>query len=767
MVRSRGAALLTFVILLIMLLSVAGSIVAAGWMPGLDAVLIVVALSLLAGAALSYSHFPDWAAHLTSLIYGGFTIVVIGANRPDLARIDDWRERLFLMADKIGAWVREAVNNGTSRETLIFVLILCALFWLLGYTAAWYSFRYRRIWHVILPAGVTLFSNVSYYQGETSMAPFMIAYLLCAVLLLVLSHLEEREEGWILDRIRFPTTLRNGFIVTGVCIAALAGLFGWRLGVASASPTARDLFNQLSSPYNELLARWNRLFASLNNNVNREIDNYNSSFTLGGPRHLTPDPVMDVIAAPARYYWRAVSYDQYDGASWRNTIETSTAIQPNDNSIPLYNYANRISTPAEFSLYRGTDSVYTPSQPQQSSVGARAIFDRVSEDAVELLQLKLPVALLLGNRYAAVGSVTTANVRQLRGALTDYPDWVASKYLQVPPAVPARVIDLAREITRDSASPFDAAVAIERWLRDNIVYDEQLEAPPPGIEASDYVLFHTRRAYCNYYATAMAMMLRSLSIPARVAAGYAQGEPQIDPVDGSRALYRVKASDSHMWVEVFFPDYGWVEFEPTAGQPPLERFDPRPQAQATPTSQPQAQPQAQPPTPTPQPAETLATPTPEPPPAAPTEAPPTEPPSLAERISDVLNQLRNSVIPYLLLIPLLLALGWAGLNFVERAGFAKLPGVERAYAMVSRYAGWLGIGRDRQHTPHEQAKELAQRAPQAGEPVKRITDLYVEKRFSPPERDKGARSTADAESAWKAARGWLRRAWLSARFLKR
>lgn len=479
--------LVTLIVLFAMLFAAVGSVVAAEWMPGLGVIAWAAALGLLAGTALAYSSFPSWTAHLTSMIYGLFTLSLIGAMHPSvITAADNWRARAMLLFQKISAWIEEALNNGASSEPVIFILLLSWMFWVLGYTAAWYSFRHRRIWHVILPTGVALFSDVYYYAGQNPMAPFLLIYLLCAVTLLALSHLAEREAGWLQSRVRFSPALGRWFVAGGLAIAAMAGLFGWQLSEATTSAAGRNFLGQLNQPYRELLARWNRLFANLNNNISRQVDSYASSVTLSGPRELTAEPVMDVIAPPARYYWRATSYDYYDGLTWRNTIETATNAQPFDVNIPLAGYAARAPAQADFVLYRGTDSIYAPSQPLRASVGAQAIFERVSDASVDLVQLKLPVPLLDGNRYTAIGSVSVANAAQLRAAPPDYPAWTA-RYLQLPPQVPARVFDLARNITARAPTAFDKAAAIERWLRDNIAYDEQLPAPPSGIEASDYV----------------------------------------------------------------------------------------------------------------------------------------------------------------------------------------------------------------------------------------------------------------------------------------
>lgn len=751
----RRSELFTLFVLFILLMAVANSVIVAGWLPNLGVTMWAAVFGLIAGVTLAFSSFPSWTAHLTSAIYGLFCVGVIGGTRPEIAILNDWRERIFLMVDKVAVWLREAMSNGSSRETLIFFLILSSLFWMLGYAAAWYSFRHasRRIWHVILPSGVTLFSNVYYYAGERSMTPYLAAYIVCAIILLALSHLAEKENGWLRERVRFNTSLRGGFVVTGLAIAMLALLFSWRVSVAGTSSTTRDFLGQFSQPYNEFLARWNRLFSTLQNPVARSVDSYPDNYTLSGARNLSDEPVFDVVAPVARYYWRARSRDFYDGTSWRSTVQIEQDVKAFDPSLPTTNYEARQKVLAEFNLYRGTDTVRAPSMPLQSSVASRAVLEPIDNGQADIIQLKLSAALLPGNRYSAFGSVSTARVSQLRNAGTNYPNEILQRYLELPNNVPERVKDLARKIVQDENTPFDRAVAIERFLRNNIAYDEKIEAPSQGVEASDYILFDIRRAYCDYYATSMIVMLRSLGIPARIAQGYAQGDPNLETPDADVATYRVLQKDSHAWVEVFFPRYGWIEFEPTAAQPPIARNEDQQQNAATPT--------AQPPTPTPQ-TQSEATPTPEPtdPVTQQPVAPP--PPNLAELIRDLAEQLSQSWLRYLLIIPIVLGALWLAIRFVENVGLANLPAIDKAYAMLTRWANWLGIGKAREHTPFEQAAELSQRAPNAGQSIDTITQKYVARKYSPkPENDiDDLREISDVKSAWKATRGVLRRVWL-------
>src|SRR6266542_6550739 len=115
--------LFTLLVLFLMLGAAVSSIAAAEWMPGLGVAGWAMAFGLLAGTALAFSSFTSWMAHVTSFIYGLFVVGVIGGTHSSIPQTMEWRDRVFLMFDKIIAWVREAVSNGTSRESLIFVLI--------------------------------------------------------------------------------------------------------------------------------------------------------------------------------------------------------------------------------------------------------------------------------------------------------------------------------------------------------------------------------------------------------------------------------------------------------------------------------------------------------------------------------------------------------------------------------------------------------------------------------------------------------------------
>lgn len=156
-------------------------------------------------------------------------------------------------------------------------------------------------------------------------------------------------------------------------------------------------------------------------------------------------------------------------------------------------------------------------------------------------------------------------MEELRAASTDYPDTIRARYLQLPESVPERVRLLAAQLTKEERTAYDKARSIEAYLR-SYPYDLDVPEPPDDRDVADYFLFDLKKGYCDYYATAMVVLARASGLPARFVSGYAPGS-----YDAERARYIVRELNAHSWAEVYFPGIGWIEFEPTAAQPEIER----------------------------------------------------------------------------------------------------------------------------------------------------------------------------------------------------
>jgi hypothetical protein len=333
-----------------------------------------------------------------------------------------------------------------------------------------------------------------------------------------------------------------------------------------------------------------------------------------------------------------------------------------------------------------------------------------------------------GDIYAVEGLTSTAGPNELRAAGTNYPVWVTERYLQLPPTITDRTRELAAQLAAEQPSAFDVAQAVESYVRETIAYNEAIDPPPADQDVVDYVLFESQEGYCEYYASAMAVLLRAEGIPARVVGGYFPAP--FEPTEGGH-LFREK--NAHLWVEVFFPGYGWIPFEPTANRDELSYGEIGAAAQDPAV-----------PTPVPTPPPPIAEPTPAPASEEPVAEPPVTPPQL---LSD---PLRLAGWAALALTALLAIAGvvTAGAWF---AGFRGLTPISSFYARALRAGRWLGVPPVPSMTPQEYADRIGRTVPSAQGPARVVADLYTQERYAGRRPDDDALQAA--RSAWRDLRG--------------
>jgi transglutaminase-like putative cysteine protease len=269
----------------------------------------------------------------------------------------------------------------------------------------------------------------------------------------------------------------------------------------------------------------------------------------------------------APYYWRSNTYDIYLGNGWMTGSTDHSEYLAGEHirqEIPANSrlVAQRIrSVPELGGLLFSAGALMTVDQP--FSVDWRSPDDDFGG------------VLLESSTSSRVESlVPDISPQLLRDSGLDYPDWVTSRYLRLNVSVPDRVIALSRELTATAPTPYDRALAIENYLR-GFEYSLEIPAPPQNRDIVDYFLFDVQKGYCDYYATSMVVLARAAGLPARMVIGYHTGKYNTE-LDA----YLVTEAEAHSWPEIYFPGYGWVEFEPTAGRPALSREGTLPYAPA-------------------------------------------------------------------------------------------------------------------------------------------------------------------------------------------
>ncbi len=259
--------------------------------------------------------------------------------------------------------------------------------------------------------------------------------------------------------------------------------------------------------------------------------------------------------------WRGIALTAFDGKRWSGESHSYVQIPPHSDGWFIFDSEPRRGQGGAELRY---SVLLEPLATDALFVAARAARIRGRFSATRAGYLDLDKADSIFNpshnftkvRYEAVSFVPTVPPQQLRGASTAYPDGVRDAYLQLP-RLDSRIAPLARQITANAQTNYDKAAALESYLRTRLGYTLDLSGSPAADPLAHF-LFERRAGHCEYFATAMTVMLRTLDIPARYVNGFLPGEYNEIGED-----YIVRASDAHSWVEVYFPEYGWITFDPT------------------------------------------------------------------------------------------------------------------------------------------------------------------------------------------------------------
>ncbi len=268
--------------------------------------------------------------------------------------------------------------------------------------------------------------------------------------------------------------------------------------------------------------------------------------------------------------WRGIALTAFDGRRWFTEEHEPMAILPGADSWFLLGASPPQRRPNAAALRytvllepMATDALFVAAQadrvrgrfvPDTGSVGPNSRRSYLLLDKTQ--SLFNPFHNFARLRYEALSYLPTVPPAQLRAASTDYADEIRKTYLQLPELDP-RIPALAGRVVAPARTPYDQAAAIELYLRTHYGYTLDLSGQPTAHPLAHF-LFERRAGHCEYFAAAMAVMLRTLGIPARYVNGFLPGE--YNQLGGD---FIVRASDAHSWVEVYFPGYGWIPFDPT------------------------------------------------------------------------------------------------------------------------------------------------------------------------------------------------------------
>jgi hypothetical protein len=256
--------------------------------------------------------------------------------------------------------------------------------------------------------------------------------------------------------------------------------------------------------------------------------------------------------------WRGVALRAFDGVRWSNPQQQATALSSPDGNYDLS--TTRAATVAAVSQRLVRYRVLM--EPIGANVFFLAPRPRSLSGDYRMITVDDGGAVYNGAREHAIGSYrATSDIGQtapeeLRHATAETPPRIAIQYLQLP-ALDPRLPQLAHDITAHAPTAYDKAEAIESYLQKQYAYTLRLPDTPQRDPVAHF-LFERKAGHCEYFASSMVLLLRTLGIPARIVNGFHSGE--FNSVTGS---YIVRGRDAHSWVEAYFPGYGWITFDPT------------------------------------------------------------------------------------------------------------------------------------------------------------------------------------------------------------
>jgi transglutaminase-like putative cysteine protease len=602
-----------FLLLFIAVMCLPFGIRASGWVPEVDRLLMPPVWAFLFAILLARSTLPTWLAWVLGVAVGITNSVqyatgllpragvlfrelfaamgwlyewVAYGTVPAAVPFAETATHIAAQAEAsmtaVRSWMTAIEAGGMSEDVTVLWFLVSLAVWVLTWNATFEMRRNQRPLAALLPLGVALVSNSAItHVGLGEVQVFIGAMLL----IIAYANMTRMHAIWERFGVDFSGELRRDSLFAGAGIATIA------LVLALATPYTTynravylfwDRFGPtLESFYDDL----DRAFAGRNPvpdppaSASRGValgilphdvglgsdvsDRTVMLVTISDPPPPPLDQLEEMSSAEAidprrfvaRRYWRQRTYDVYNGSGWdtseRNTAELSPLADWIDTPFP-----HTVLTQTYTLLEVRGNIVFGVNEPVTVNTGYQVLY-RGGDDLVALV--------VDADEYTVVSHVPEPTVEELRAAEAPYDPVIAERYLALP-EIPQRVADLAREIV-DSAGAvtrYEKARAIERYLR-AYAYDLDLAPPPLDQDIVEYFLFDVQRGYCDYSASAMVVLLRSVGVASRYASGYGMGT-----YNYAQERWAVTGENAHAWAEVYFPGLGWIEFEPTPTELPRE-----------------------------------------------------------------------------------------------------------------------------------------------------------------------------------------------------
>ena len=557
------------ILLAIIIFTASIKLTATEWTPDLDAVQPVTFLGLLLGIALAASGYKKITVIFLTLVGSSIAIPIQIIN---ISNKDSFLLRFVDASERLGATLLQLSKQQAVDDYLFFVSLLIVIFWITGAYAGYILLRYQNIIAALFPSTLIILI-VQYYdqRKEASLWGIGVYFFLTFVLLVRLNYKEDKKR-WKKENVFIDSGIGLDIATITLSSVAIVFFFAWSIPGSRAEWAAFSKWWQgTRSSLQETERYFDNAFAAIEEKpVSDSGDLYKSRLFLGERPYQNAQVLFTVRVLDKelmqRYYWKMRVYDIYQDGYWLHSQDVPNKFIPAMTEMNTPNMDRNASQEFLFTnKIASQDALIIVQQPLSFNINTRTAFVPLVDESMDVNRFLAQPTLDLENTYTIKSAINQPTVIEMRQAGTDYPLWVNERYLQLPEDFPEKIRELAFTITKEEESSYDKAFAITNYLRSQIIYNEKIPTPPRGKDPIEWFLFTQKEGFCNYSASAATVMLRSLGIPARMAVGFSEGDRDED------GNFLIQQGNAHTWVEVYFPNIGWVEFEPTSSEPLLVR----------------------------------------------------------------------------------------------------------------------------------------------------------------------------------------------------
>ncbi len=568
-------------LLLLMVLTMAWSVDDASWVAGprglTDFLALAAVLSVLWGFASAKAGWSRPLAHLLGAVVAALVVpMMVGSHLPDANGPIQWFQATA--SHTADAYLDLTYfRKPLTQEIGHFLLVLGLLTWATGQFAGYVTFHHHRPLNAVIVVGIMLVANIAITARDQLW--YLVIFSLAALFLLIRFHSFDERTLWIRHRIGDAGSLSGMYLKGGavfVTAAVVASLF---LTIAARSDPLSAMWTGADQGIIDIGRQLQRIFPAGGEGTKFQFIDFSGTAQITGVWVTDNTPVLEIKTPDdGHYYWRAVAYDHFDGHAWSWSQEAEANVatgQPllagsADDPTDLSGRRKATFTVTELTKY-DPKAVFAPDAPISVDVPSTVIsvgsstprpFAGIQADAAEYQV----TALVPIDGHVDPKNGFTAH--KLEAAGTDYPDSIKKLYLApldpgiVGPYTETVLDAILATHPEAKASPYDFARAATDYLlgEGDFRYAADVQAVPCGQMSVSECFARFKQGYCQYYASLLAVLLHMQGIPARLAQGFLPGQRSPTGIE------TIRASASHAWVEVYFPDYGWYQFDPTGGQ---------------------------------------------------------------------------------------------------------------------------------------------------------------------------------------------------------